>query len=84
MRSSHKGHPRRRAPEASPPPRRADLRLFKPGESVPASGVYRVLHSAHRASHEVSMVAGETFPKCNTCQDSVAYQLIIAEGPRQV
>ena len=86
MRSPHKGHShsRRRAPVVNLPPAAADVRLFKAGEAVPASGVYRVLHSAHRPSHEVSMVAGETFPKCRTCNDSVAYQLIVAEGPQQI
>ena len=80
---SHKSHSRRRTPVPSLPPGSAAPRLFKAGELVPASGVYRVLHSAHRASHEVSMIAGETLPKCKTCGDSVAYQLIVAEGPKQ-
>ena len=41
--------------------------LFKPGEKVPKSGIYRVLHDpAHHEEHEVTCVYGKIFPTCNT------------------
>jgi len=40
----------------------------KPGEKVPASGIYRVIHDPrHAAEHEVTAVLGEAFPPCNGC-----------------
>ena len=41
---------------------------FKPGEKVPQSGIYRVIHdNAHAEPHEVTCVTGEPFPPCNSC-----------------
>jgi len=42
--------------------------VFEPGDSVPASGVYRVIHDAfHTQEHEVTCVYGKIFPPCNHC-----------------
>jgi hypothetical protein len=42
--------------------------VFKPGETVPHSGIYLVIHDArHVHSHEVTCVFGERFPPCNHC-----------------
>jgi len=51
---------------------------FKTGTVIPASGVYSVLHVAHRLPHEVTLLKGETFPKCQKCADSVTFKLIRA------
>lgn len=41
---------------------------FKPGDIVPHSGIYRVLHDTHhRSEHEVTCVYGKKFPPCNHC-----------------
>lgn len=41
---------------------------FKPGDIVPKSGIYRVVHDLeHRKEHEVTVVKGETFPACYHC-----------------
>jgi CheY-like chemotaxis protein len=51
---------------------------YKPGEVVPESGVYRVLHSRHRSSHESTLQEGETFPFCNQCGDDVRFEHVVS------
>jgi len=42
--------------------------VFKPGQEVPHSGIYRVVHdTVHHDEHEVTCVYGEHFPPCNHC-----------------
>src|SRR6266478_6465708 len=42
--------------------------VFKPGEEVPKSGIYRVVHDPnHAAEHEVTCIIGKPFPPCNRC-----------------
>ena len=41
---------------------------YKPGDLVPASGIYKVVHDyVHHQVHEVTCVMGEHFPPCNHC-----------------
>ena len=41
---------------------------FKPGEKVPHSGIYKVIHDpAHSEPHEVTCVYGKIFPPCHDC-----------------
>lgn len=41
---------------------------FKPGEEVPHSGIYRVVHdNNHSEPHEVTCVYGKPFPPCRGC-----------------
>jgi hypothetical protein len=41
---------------------------FKPGDTVPKSGIYLVTHDpAHTQPHEVTCVYGKTFPPCRSC-----------------
>jgi hypothetical protein len=51
---------------------------FKTGAIIPDSGIYRVSHSAHRLPHEVTLLQGETFPKCQKCADAVTFELVRA------
>ncbi len=48
---------------------------FRPGERVPASGVYVVSHIDHRPDHEVTLLEGENFPPCAVCNDQVKFRL---------
>jgi hypothetical protein len=49
---------------------------FKPGEAVPHSGIYRVVHDAYHAQeHEVTCVYGKPFPPCNHCGHHVRFVL---------
>src|SRR5437763_3992503 len=49
---------------------------FKTGAVIPASGIYQVRHSAHRLPHEVTLLRGEIFPKCQKCADAVTFKLV--------
>jgi len=49
---------------------------FKTGAVIPASGIYQVMHSTHRLPHEVTLLRGETFPKCQKCADAVTFKLV--------
>jgi hypothetical protein len=40
------------------------------------SGIYQVIHSAHRMAHKVLVRAGDQFPPCNGCGDAVRFRLV--------
>jgi hypothetical protein len=49
---------------------------FKPGQKVPHSGIYRVVHDQYHAEeHEVTCVYGKIFPPCNHCGHHVRFVL---------
>ena len=50
--------------------------MFKTGQNVPESGIYRVVHSEHRLPHEVTLLKGEAFPRCSKCADLVEFEPI--------
>jgi len=53
------------------------VRVYQPGDTVPLSGIYSVLHSEnHRGPHEVVMVGRDRFPKCEICDRKVNYRLV--------
>jgi hypothetical protein len=42
--------------------------VFKPGDDVPNSGIYRVVHDPkHAQEHEVTCISGKKFPPCRGC-----------------
>lgn len=51
-------------------------RQYKPGEVVPASGIYRVEHESHRLMHEVTLLAESVFPRCRQCNGAVRFELV--------
>jgi len=51
---------------------------FRTGEPIPESGIYRVVHQAHRLPHEVTLLRDQTFPRCTKCQDAVQFELVRA------
>lgn len=52
-------------------------RGYRPGDSVPKTGIYRVQHgSSHRLVHEATINTGIRFPRCRTCQDQVKFILL--------
>lgn len=57
----------------------ATAKIYKPGEKVPQSGIYRVVHDkAHSREHEVTAVMGEPFPPCNHCGQHPRFCLVRA------
>ncbi len=53
-------------------------RLYKPGEKALFSGIYDVQHDCNHNPHEVTMIAGNTFPPCRGCNSSVRFRLKLA------
>ena len=49
---------------------------FKPGQIVPESGIYRIVHDPQHADmpHEVTTIKGRRFPTCRHCK-GVAFEL---------
>jgi hypothetical protein len=50
-----------------------DVRAHKPGQLVPISGLYAVVHQNHRAEHEVVAIRGDEFPGCRVCKSEVRF-----------
>ncbi len=48
------------------------------GEAIVHTGIYRVLHRGHRATHTVVLLAGQHFPRCVRCGQDVEFQLVEA------
>jgi len=53
---------------------------FEPGEKVPTSGIYEVIHDKldgddHAQQHQVTAIAGSVFPRCKGCREWVRFQL---------
>jgi hypothetical protein len=47
-------------------------------ESVPFSGVYKVVHSGrHSEAHYVLTLSGATFPGCLRCSDQAKFRLAL-------
>jgi len=52
---------------------------YKPGEKVPFSGIYKVIHDKnHVKEHEVTCTYGEPFPPCNHCGEHPRFILVKA------
>lgn len=60
------------------PKRRPSPVFFHVDEEIPATGIYRVYHSDHRVSHELTLTEGHTFPPCAECMHAVQFELLIA------
>jgi hypothetical protein len=49
--------------------------VFQPGEMVPESGVYTVMHEHHRERHSATIFKGDRFPQCGRCGKKVRFML---------
>lgn len=57
--------------------RNTALPLFKPGDTVPESGIYEVVHEGdHRQAHDAVMIHGDLFPTCETCNEQVRFRIV--------
>jgi hypothetical protein len=54
------------------------MEQFRPGERVAQSAIFRVYHDSHRLMHEVTLRAGDVFPRCKQCGDQVRFELVRA------
>ena len=52
------------------------VEFYKPGDSVPYSGIYRVIHDFHHHQHEVTCLSGDAFPECQECGQGVRFSLV--------
>ena len=52
-------------------------RPYRPGEAAPVSGIYEVLHSGHRSTHEILILSGDRFPECRACHTTVRFQIVV-------
>ena len=50
--------------------------LYAPGDFAPVTGIYAVVHSAHRPEHRVVAIRGEHFPPCRQCSGNVRFYVI--------
>jgi len=58
----------------------SNRKLYKPGQAVPAAGIYRVVHAEHRLPHKATFKAREKFPACSKCASNVRFELLLAAG----
>jgi hypothetical protein len=49
--------------------------LYKPGEAVPQTGIYKIYHSRHRPMHRATLLEGSLFPQCKECASEVRFAL---------
>jgi len=54
--------------------------LFKPGDTVPTSGIYDVIHDKldgenHADPHQITAISSMVFPPCRVCQGWVRFRL---------
>ena len=49
---------------------------YRPGDTVPRSGVYYVEHSSHRLMHTATFIVDSRFPRCKECKHSVRFRLL--------
>src|SRR5215469_17773423 len=66
--------------ESQPPRTECESREFRPGEKVPISAVYDVIHDRidgqpHAADHQLTLAAGRRFPNCKVCQGWVKFRV---------
>ncbi len=47
-----------------------------PGALCSQSGVYQVIHHAHREPHKVLLRTRDLFPRCKVCGDAVRFRLL--------
>ena len=50
--------------------------VYKPGDTVPSNGIYRINHHLHRLMHEATLTEGMKFPLCRTCGNKVRFTLV--------
>ena len=55
--------------------------VYRPGDTVPRSGIYLVVHAQHRGEHEAVVLDGAPFPECKHCRNDVSFRLLRSAAP---
>jgi hypothetical protein len=50
--------------------------MFRTGQKVPESGIFRVTHAEHRLPHEVTLLKDSEFPRCSKCKEAVTFEVV--------
>jgi hypothetical protein len=53
-------------------------KTYLANQTVPASGIYRVIHQGHAGPEELVLIRNASFPACTQCRKAVKYELIHA------
>ena len=66
--------------ESQPARSEWESREFRPGEKVPITAVYDVIHDkidgqSHAADHQLTLASGGRFSNCKVCQGWVKFRL---------
>jgi hypothetical protein len=48
--------------------------MYRTGQAVPESGIYRISHGEHRLPHEVTLLKDQLFPRCCKCAELVVFE----------
>lgn len=56
-------------------------KIYRSGEQVPSTGLYRVFHYQHRMPHDAVLREGDVFPACNKCGERVTFNLSATAEP---
>jgi hypothetical protein len=51
--------------------------MYRTGQEIPGSGIYRVNHGSHRLPHEVTLISRALFPRCCKCADEVEFEPVM-------
>ena len=53
--------------------------VFRPGDRVPATGIYKVVHEyQHYPTHHVTVLCGDLFPTCLGCSERVQFEVALS------
>jgi hypothetical protein len=53
--------------------------VYKPGDWVPQSGIYDVIHDKnHHQKHQVTCIEHKRFPPCRSCGREAEFRLVEA------
>jgi hypothetical protein len=61
--------------------KKSRTQVFRTGDKVIESGIYKVTHLEHRLPHEVTLLKDAEFPRCSKCKEAVTFS-VIALAPR--
>ena len=52
------------------------LTQYASGSRVPQTGIYEMIHHGQAQAHEVVLIQGNLFPRCEGCRKDVRFRLL--------